>query len=486
MSAIHFILGNESSDLDSIVSSIVVAKYAKELFDDSDNTNTKYVAVLVTSKDMFFFKKYCSYVVEGIMEVDLTDTSALFFVQDFVKEVRNCALINVSLVDGSQIPPFLRLFDCQFQSFNVIDHHHSDPNACYLGNCVFVHPCASNCTNVFRLLWEKIFRKEASSTTIRRSVFFYQSSTKKQFWTHPGWFPGLLKNRKGHTGKILLGLLCTIIVDSLGMNMDSSDKVTIHDIKASLSILQYLRVGRFISLHQEENDEIQLFDFVRKNHSLLFGTILDHLRENAAMSGTASLVPPQLMLQLDYKDYLYECRDDQGDSFFSYGIASIPCSLQRFISDCGFGKETPAFEDFSSNLATYFMSKATLMPNYSFLFVITCQSEGETPTSTPYTVKNNFPGARQLSFCVPVDKFGTPSLSIGDEEPSPGAFLTSFEIWFPSLISNLELEFLSAQVADSVAVISFSQGKYKMSRKAIQPIIHTSLGTRDDTHRSVD
>ncbi|KAM0683418.1 Exopolyphosphatase [Mitosporidium daphniae] len=474
----HFIVGNESSDLDSIVSSIVVAKYGNELFGRVGDVDTKHIAVLVTPGDMFFFKKYCSYVVENIMDVDLTDTSEILFIDDFMTTAKCCDSICVSLVDGPQIPLFLRLFNYNFQVFNIIDHHCFDASARYLGECVFIDPCASNCTNVFRVMWEKIFHKNASTSTLESIFFEHPSHAKHRFWENPHWFAELLEAKKEPVDRVLLALLCVIVVDSIGMDMDGSDKVTIHDVKACLSILQYLRIGKFISLCPEEFEQPLLFAFVRENHLQLFGSIFAHLKEYSSFSATALLVSPQIVLQLDYKDYLYEFRDAK-ERFFAYGISSISCSLYEFVSDCSVEKETASFADFSSKLVAHFALKAKLIPNYSFLFVMTCQSR-EIMTNDSLIAddaKSSFIGARQLSFCSPADYFGT--LDIND---AAECVLENFEQLFPGLISNLELKFVSALVANSFVTVSFIQGKYKMSRKAIQPVIHESIGHRSKPH----
>lgn len=141
---IHFVLGNESADLDSIVSSICYAYLLAE-----ENRNEFYIPLLNIPREEILLRKDVLYLFE-LLDISLDD---LLFYDDLpfinlFQEKRLC----INLVDHNVLRRGLIGFSDVVE--RIIDHH-ADENKMYplIGENKLIAPVGSNAT----LIAEKIF-----------------------------------------------------------------------------------------------------------------------------------------------------------------------------------------------------------------------------------------------------------------------------------------------------------------------------------------
>ncbi len=142
---IHFVLGNESADLDSIVSSICYAYLLAE-----ENKSTFYIPLMNIPREEIILRKDVHYLFE-LLDISIDD---LLFLDDDVpmsrlfKEQR----VRINLVDHNVLRHALAAFSDAVE--RIIDHH-ANENKIYplIGENKFIADVGSNAT----LIAEKIF-----------------------------------------------------------------------------------------------------------------------------------------------------------------------------------------------------------------------------------------------------------------------------------------------------------------------------------------
>lgn len=141
---IHFVLGNESADLDSIVSSISYAYLLAE-----ENKDEFYIPLLNLPREEITLRKDVLYLFE-LLDISLDDL--LFYDDVPLEQLFSEKRVRISLVDHNVLR--LRLMDLSDVVERIIDHH-ADENKFYplLNGNKLIVPVGSNAT----LIAEKIF-----------------------------------------------------------------------------------------------------------------------------------------------------------------------------------------------------------------------------------------------------------------------------------------------------------------------------------------